>query len=329
MAKTNACCYIWCGVKTEIPESPRIAVAGHLVYDEITFADGETTKAPGGISYNIAALTAMMTGGRLLAICEIGVDIKDLVFEAFGYEVFDKSAITITPLPNVVNRLVYDKQGNRDEWNSRRPQPLSLDMIPDDFDALLLNFISGNDVTLDELKRFRQRFGGIVYCDFHSLALGHDTDGKRNYRKHPDWREYLSYVDMVQMNRAELSTIIGRESEVNSQLAADCNILHDAGPQAALITLGKDGVLLSIQPGDQAYHIPSLDLPMVADTTGCGDTMAAAMTYHYIISCDILKSAVMANRYATAKATFSGLDGYKRMDEILDHIGNAAEPVRL
>lgn len=317
-------------MKTEIPESPRIAVAGHLVYDEITFPDGETTTAPGGISYNIAALTAMMTGGRLFTVCEIGFDIKDLVSETFNScEVLDKSAIRITSLPNVVNRLVYDKQGNRDEWNSRRPQPLSLDMIPDDIDALLLNFISGNDVTLDELKRFRQRFGGIVYCDFHSLALGHDRDGKRHYRKHPDWREYVSYVDMVQMNKAEFSTIVGRESEGNSQIAADCNILHEAGPQTALITLGKDGVLLSIHSGDQVYHIPSPDVPMVVDTTGCGDTLAAAMTHHYIISRDILQSAVMANRYATAKATFSGLDGFRRMDEILDHIGNATEPVRL
>lgn len=317
-------------MKKEIPNSPRIAVAGHLVYDEITFPDGETTTAPGGISYNIAALTAMMTGGRLFPVCEIGVDIKNLVFEIFGScEVFNKSAIRITSMPNVVNRLVYDKQGNRDEWNSRRPQPLSLDMIPHDFDALLLNFISGSDVTLDELRRFRGRFGGIVYCDFHSLALGHDREGKRHYRKHPDWEEYLSYVDIIQMNKAELSTIVGHESEAVAQIAADCSMLHEAGPETALITMGKAGVLLSIHSGDQVFHIPSINVSVVVDTTGCGDTLAAAMIYHYILSGDLLQSAVIANRYGAAKATFTGLDGFRRMDEILNDIGEAAEPVRL
>ena len=316
-------------MKTNVPDFPEIAVAGHLVCDEITLPDGETTTALGGISYNVAALTSIMAGGRLLTVCEIGLDIKVQVFETFeSYEVFDKSAIRITSLPNVVNRLVYNKQGNRDEWNSRRPQPLSLDKIADDIDALLLNFISGDDVTLDELRRFRKRFGGIVYCDFHSLALGHDRDNKRHYRKHPGWHKYLSYVDMVQMNKAELSTIVGYESEEKSQIAADCRILHEAGPQTALITMGEDGVLLSTGSGRQVFHIPSMNVNEV-DSTGCGDTLAAAMIYYYLISGDLLQSALKANRYAAAKATFSGLEGFRRMDEILDYIGKAAEPVRL
>jgi hypothetical protein len=317
-------------MKTGIVDSPRIAVAGHLVYDEITFPGGETTIALGGISYNIAALAALMAQGKIIPVCEIGLDIKDLVFGTFGsYEVFDKSAIKMTSLPNVINRLVYDNQGNRNEWNSRRPQPLLLEAIPDDIDALLLNFISGNDVTLEELRRFPGRFGGIVYCDFHSLALGHDQDGRRYHRRHPDWQEYLSHVDIIQMNLAELATIVGHDSGGKLQIAADCRILHQAGPETALITMGKDGVLLSNQSGDQAFHIPASDVPAVVDTTGCGDTLAAAMTYHYIVSGDLLRSAVKANRYAAAKATFSGVDGFLRMDEILGNIGEGPEPVRL
>lgn len=317
-------------METGIPDFPRIAVVGHLVYDEITFPGGEATTALGGISYNIAALAALMAQGKILPVCEIGFDIKDLVFETFGsYEVFDKSAIKMTSLPNVVNRLVYDEKGNRDEWNSRRPPPLSLERVAGDIDALLLNFISGDDVALDELKRFRERFGGIIYCDFHSLALGHDRDGKRYYRKHPDWREYLSLVDMVQMNKAELVTLVGRQTENTGQVAADCRTLHQAGPETALITMGKGGILLSVKSGDQAFHIPSLDVPAVVDTTGCGDTLAAAMIYHYIVSGDLLQAAVKAIRYAAAKATFIGVDGFRRMDEILGNIGEAPEPVRL
>ncbi len=317
-------------MKMVISDFPRIAVTGHLVCDEIAFPDGGTTTALGGISYNIASLIAVMGGSRLLTVCEIGSDIKDLVFKTFGSrDVFDKSMIRITSLPNVVNRLVYDKEGNRDEWNSRRPQPLSLDGITDDIDAMLLNFISGDDVTLDELRRFRRRFGGIIYCDFHSLALGRERNGKRNYRKHPDWNKYLSCVDMVQMNIAEFATIVGQEPGGESRIAGDCRILHEAGPETVLITMGKKGALLSILSGRSAYYLPALKIPLEVDTTGCGDTMAAVMLYHYVMSGDLLQSAAKANRYAAAKATFTGLDGYERMDEILDEIAEIVEPIRL
>jgi sugar/nucleoside kinase (ribokinase family) len=134
---------------------------------------------------------------------------------------------------------------------------------------------------------------------------------------------------MVQMNKAEFATIVGRELEAVSEIARDCNVLHGAGPETALITLGEDGVLLSTQCGAQIFHIPALNLPRVVDTTGCGDTLAAAAIYRYILTGDLLQSAVVASRYAAAKATFSGLDGFRRMDEILNDIGHAAEPVRL
>ena len=310
-------------------DSPRLAVVGHLVCDRIVLPGGETTEALGGVSYNIAALTSLMKAGRLLPVCEVGEDIKSVLPETFGKSpVFDDSAVKYTSLPNVVNTLVYDSSGSRQEWNSRKPEPLSLVNIPENVDAVLFNFISGDDVTLDELEAFRKRFDGITYCDFHSLALGRSRAGKRFFRTHPRWREYLSPMDVVQMNLAEFATIADARGTMR-EAASRIGIVHENGPETVIITMGKGGFLLSENSGKEIYHVPAVQIPDEVDTTGCGDTLAAALIYHFTVSGDISQSAANANMHAAAKATFSGIDGFADIDRIISSLGPPVEPVRI
>ena len=317
-------------IKSRKSNHPTIAVAGHLVLDNITFPDGATTIALGGISYSLAALLSIMSGGIALPVCVVGSDIKNLIKTTFGsFKVFDASGIDYTPLPNVINRLVYNSSGQRDEWSSRRPEPISLANIGTDIDALLVNFISGDDIAPDELKSFRNRFPGLIYCDYHSLALSHDENGRRHYRRHSGWAEYLSFVDFVQMNLAELSTIVGEISGNPREIASHCRILHGSGPDVVLITLGADGAVLSTESGKTVYHIPRVEILDEVDPTGCGDTLAAVFVYNYVMTRDIVGSAVLANHYAAAKATFSGLDGFRNIGAILKRIGPPTDPVRL
>ncbi len=311
-------------------DGPGLAVVGHLVYDRIVLPGGNTTEALGGVSYNIATLTSIMERGRLLPVCEIGEDIRGVFREAFGKSrVLDDAAIEYTALPNVVNTLVYDDSGQRQEWNSRKPRSLSLRKIDGDIDAVLFNFISGDDVELDELAAFRSRFDGIAFCDFHSLALGRGRGGKRFFRTHPRWREYLSPMDMVQMNLAEFATMAGSVRGMISEIASRAAMIHEIGPETVLITLGREGFVLSIDSGQQVYHIPAIDIVQEVDSTGCGDTLAASLVYHYVVSGDVLEAAIKANLWAAAKATFTGTDGFKNMETILSGLGPPRDPVRI
>lgn len=305
-------------------------VAGHLVADEIMYAGGSRVSALGGISYNLMALLSIMKTGKIMPVCEIGLDKEDLFEEYFGkHDIVDSSAVRKTPLPNVVNRLVYSSDGNREEWNSRIPGRLSLEIISSDVDAALMNFISGDDMSVEELTEFRKRFEGIIFCDYHSLALGRDSEGKRYYRKHPDWDKYLSQADIVQMNIAELATISGVKGLSFGNIIAVCGMIHNLHPDICIITLGRNGLVLSIEKGNQVYHIPPVTVHNDIDPTGCGDTLAAVFLYNYLLSCDPLQSAMSANRYAAAKVTFGGLGGFKGMNTILESIGRGAEPVKI
>lgn len=298
--------------------------------DEIFYHNGEKVSAPGGISYNLATLLAIMKEGKIIPVCETGFDMVDRFEKYFGkHDIVDRSAIKETSLPNVVNRLVYDSDGSREEWNSRIPDHLSLDDIAEDVDAILINFISGDDLTVEDIRKFRERSDCPALCDYHSLALGRDGEGKRFFRKHQDWELYLAQMDIVQMNIAELATISGVEGLSFGNIIAVCGLIHNLGPEICIITLGRNGLVLSMERGNGVYHIPPVTVSDEVDPTGCGDTLAAVFLHSYLISGDPLQSAVSGNRYAAAKATFSGLDGYKEIDVIMERIGPGAEPVRI
>lgn len=311
-------------------EKLSIAVVGHLVDDEIIRPGGAKISALGGISYNLAALLSIMKKAIIFPVCEIGQDIQAKFNKEFGEnEIVDSSGVKILSRPNVVNRLVYDHSGNREEWNSRIPDRLSLVSLSDDIDALLLNFISGDDVGIEELSRFKERSNALIYCDYHSLALGRDDQGKRFYRKHPEWEQYLAQVDIAQMNSKELATITGNESDRAAEIAAGCMMIHRAGPKTVVVTMGRKGAVISLDNGRLKYFLPPIPISQEIDPTGCGDTFASVFLYNYLLTQDPLKSAKIAAGFAAAKATFSGIDGFNRIDDTVRDLKPGSEPIEI
>lgn len=308
----------------------RVAVAGHLVYDEIRFPDGRISKSFGGIGYNLAAFCTVLSKGRIMPVCEIGLDRKEEYHTVFKTSpILDNTLIRITDSDTVLNRLAYDAEGNRNEWNSRVPEPLSLSSIPGDIDALLMNFISGDDVEPAELMDFRGGFDGLIYLDYHSLALGRSSGGARYLRKNPDWAEYAAVADILQLNLDELSTIVEKRISDPRDIADGCGKLHRSGPATVIVTLGKSGAVVSMDSGTSAWLVPSARIGKAVDATGCGDTLAAITLHNYLISGDILKSLIEGSLWAAGKATFSGIGGFSKMREIIDKISPNPAPVKL
>lgn len=317
-------------MKKNCHEKLFIAVAGHLVDDEIIRPGSKKISALGGISYNLAALLTVMKNGGIFPVCEIGQDIQAKFSKAFREnEIVDSSGVRILSRPNVVNKLVYNSNGNREEWNSRIPARLSLVSLSDDIDALLLNFISGDDVGIEELSGFKERSNALIYCDYHSLALGRDDRGKRFYRKHPEWEQYLAQVDIAQMNSKELATITGNESERSAKIAAGCMMIHRAGPKIVVVTMGRKGAVISLDNGRLKYFLPPIPIFQEIDPTGCGDTFASVFLYNYLLKGDPLKSAEIATGYAAAKATFCGIEGFSRIDDIVRDLKPCPKPIKI
>jgi hypothetical protein len=309
---------------------PAIAVVGHLVKDEIVTTDGRAIISLGGTAYNLAALAAVQKTGIIYPLCRIGNDIDDLARELFAISpLIDPMNVSLTRRPNVVNRLVYCPDGSRKEWNSGRQTPLRLVASLHKCDAVLLNFISGRDLKLGELLSFRKRFRRLIYCDFHSLSLGYGPKRLRFPRYHPRWRDYLSAADIIQMNITELSTIARKPLTDRRAIFEACGLLHQAGPKIAVITADRDGAMISIARQERFYHVPANTKGKEIDFTGCGDTLSAIFLHSYLHSGDPVGSLEIANGYAAAKATFSGIAGFDRIDSIISEIGFFARAGRI
>jgi sugar/nucleoside kinase (ribokinase family) len=309
-------------MSTRLSGNPVIAVIGHLVKDEIKTLDGRMSVGIGGTAYNLAALAAVQMQGKIYPVCRIGHDIKSLSDELFRLSPrFDLSRASHVSRPTAIHRLTYKPDGSRGEWNSGKQKPLELDSSLLSCDALLLNFISGNDVKLSELQALRKRYRGLIYCDYHSLSLGLGRDKMRFIRYHPRWRDYLSVVDIIQMNLVELSSIFRKKLDSGKAVLEAFELLHRAGPQIAIITAGRDGVILSHRPKGRYYRIPAVKITKEVDATGCGDTLSSSFLYYYLISGNILDSLETANHYASAKATFSGFEGFANIEKIKSKIG--------
>jgi hypothetical protein len=322
MSSTETTDYIRIVMSSNSPNFPVIAVVGHLVKDEIKTLDGKTCVSLGGTAYNLAALSAIQKTGRIYPVCRLGIDVKALSEKLFGSSpLFDFDGVIYSRRPNAAHLLTCRVDGGRDEWNSGKQSPLALGSALEKCDAILLNFISGSDVKLSELHSFRKRYKGLIYCDYHSLSLGFDSNKRRFLRHHPRWRDYLAAVDIIQMNQNELATIIGKALDSRGAVIDAFSMLHEAGPRIAIITAGRDGAILSQRPEGRIYHVAGIPVSKEIDPTGCGDTLSATFLYQYLTLGNPIKALEIANQHAAAKATFSGIEGFVKLNDILTRFG--------
>lgn len=302
-------------------KTPVIALVGHMCKDEIISPNGILKTAFGGTAYNLAALASVMKAGTILPVCRLGLDMDELSEPLFSISpLIDKSGVLRSRFPNVIHRLTYAKSGERAEWNSGKQTPLPLGPVCLQADAILLNFISGSDVRLGDLKKFKTVYKGLIYSDFHSLSLGYSKAQIRYHRRHPYWKEYLAAIDMLQMNIGELRTLFDDSFDDIGTIKQVCRVLHTLGPRNINITLGSKGVIVSDIKNRILEHLQAAKIPKEVDPTGCGDTFAGVFLYNYLLNGDTLKSAKTANLYAAAKATFSGLDGFKEIHSLVEHL---------
>ena len=80
-------------------------------------------------------------------------------------------------------------------------------------------------------------------------------------------------VDLVKPNREELEQSLGRELKSREDVLAACRELIDRGTKTVLLSLGKDGAIIT--NGSRNYYCKSINVA-VNSTVGAGDGMVAA-----------------------------------------------------
>ncbi len=180
---------------------------------------------------------------------------------------------------------------------------------------MIRNFSAHSDVTVIsgglprgvDASYYREIFRAV---DSKSLRIA-DTEGAKLFAA------LEAGIDLVKPNIEELEETLGHEFYDRSDMLAGCHELLDRGAKAVLLSLGKDGAIIT--DGTRNYYCKSINVA-INSTVGAGDGMVAAaavMMQQGADLPDILRAGVAAG---TATVTTFGTISFtkKKYEEILD-----------
>ena len=110
---------------------------------------------------------------------------------------------------------------------------------------------------------YRELFRAV---DPHSLRIA-DAEGTKLFEA------LKAGIDLVKPNLEELQQTLGREFRDKADMLAGCRELLDRGAKIVLLSLGKDGAVIT--NGTKNYYCKSINVA-VNSTVGAGDGMIAA-----------------------------------------------------
>jgi sugar/nucleoside kinase (ribokinase family) len=260
-------------------------------------------------------------GTIILPVVNLGRDVEKPVRAILSrYEQVTVEGVRVVPERN--NRVVlrYTTGSEREEIQQGGLPPLTFKQIEPflDADVLLVNFISGSDLSLETFRKIRADTSATVYTDIHSLSLGIDPQGRRFQRPLPRWENWTAQTDVVQVNLGEARLLAGNSLESDSQLLSFGRRLLETGPSILLITLGREGSLMITTSGGDAQvdHFPAHPPSRMQDTTGCGDVFLAAFVAEHARSGDSNKACRFANLVAGTKCGSCGIERLEVLAEL-------------
>ena len=308
-------------------------MVGTLVWDRIVAHDrsGEVVERWGGIGYGIAAAAAALSRQwRVLPIVRVGRDMHGHALDFIStVDGVDASAMLSVDAPTNRVELCYHSASERTErltggvgcwpWAELRTRIARCD-------ALLVNFVSGHEATLETTRRLRGGFKGPIYADLHSLFLGTRADGTRVPRPLDDPEAWVRCFDAVQLNEAEARLAL--PGGASSERMPDVALGWGAG--LAVVTGGEAGVRwaarrdLNADPlawrtaGGGRSPVPgarvvtgsvTISSALRGDPTGCGVVWGAAFFGRLLSGDSIGTAAETATRFAARNVVHRGADG--------------------
>lgn len=296
------------GERTTVQAFKTLGVIGAAVMDEIRpyGSAGPPIRSMGGIFYSLHALAALAPHPAFVVpALQLGSDASALIRSSLAGMGFDVRFLR--PVPARQNRveLTYTTAETRREVLRGGVPALGIrDLTPllREVDALYINFVAGNEITLPTLRRLRAAFGGPIYCDLHSLLLGRAREGVRYLRPLREWREWVACADIVQCNAAEAALL--RDQKGFEAAAGDRSreAPADGGFPAldarAADRLGADVLALGVRlfiltdgprpvrawrAGGKPWRMKPAAVGAGADPTGCGDVLGAAFCALYFL----------------------------------------------
>jgi len=285
----------------------KFLVAGHFAIDVVHRLGEQEKEQYGGIFHAVAALSALSgNNDRVMPVFGVNHDQHGEVIAALErLPNVDPAGVYPTDEPTHRVHISPDADGSVSVCAQDIMKPISFDMLRKHLsvDGVLVNMVSGFDITLETLDYLRMEIRPeripLVF-DYHNLTQGLTAKHERFRRPLENWRRWAFMVDILQLNQEEIS---GLTVEKLNELQTVGHMLT-LGVKGVVVTRGSKGATLY---HSEHKHVHRTDIPGIpADSTsrviGCGDVFGAAMLVKYARTRDLVNAAASANVVAAARA---------------------------
>lgn len=290
----------------------KFLVIGHLCLDVIHPVDAPEAQSYGGIYYSVATLATLLNDSdRVIPVFGVNVRDYDPLIAHLKKEFPNVETSSIYPFDEPTNKvhLFYQDKETRIECSKDISKPIPFARVKDFLraDGILVNMISGSDITLETLDEIRlavRERAVPIHFDYHSLTLGVAANHERFRRPVSDWRRWAFMLDTVQLNEEELAGLplpTATEQETVGHMLT-------LGVKGLVVTRGERGASVFYNDHKKVVRkdIDGLKVERSRDATGCGDVFGAAFHWRYVKTKDVVESAQFANRVAARKAEMVG-----------------------
>jgi sugar/nucleoside kinase (ribokinase family) len=306
-------------------------VIGEPCVDLIHKENGEVIHSYGGVLYSIISL-AVLSGinDNVYPLMNLGEDEYDNITNILKeYPKIKLDGVNKVAHPTKKVHLYVSNYRSGKKAKIEHSQadtytlPFeSIDRFLPDADAILINMISGVDISLDTLKKIRTGFKGFIHIDIHNLVMKTNNEGFREHTNLEHWREWCTNTDTIQMNEYEIG-VLSKEKRNDYEIAEEILINLNNSMTGVIVTKGKLGVsgftrkektFGSVKFFDlDRYDVQAIENPRFVDTTGCGDVFGASFTVDFSKTKDLKKGLHYATRIASFKTSVSGIYELKKL----------------
>ncbi|NWF88837.1 MAG: carbohydrate kinase family protein [Ignavibacteriaceae bacterium] len=267
----------------------KILVIGHSVEDHIHLEGKEIVK-PGGIYYSVLGLTKICTAADEIHLVTALQRSNQHLFKDVYNKVTTQLVSYVDEIPKV--HIILESSNDRIECYENFSERLEINFnILKDYDGILINMITGFDITLEQLKQIREHFGGMIYLDVHTLSRGFDKSKKRWFRFIEDFCKWAAELDIIQVNQYEIKTLFNLENEFDiAERVLSC------GTKLLIETRAEKGACLYYKESDELKSIcHSVERINQNNKVGCGDIFGSVFFYTYLKTKNSEKSLIAAN----------------------------------
>lgn len=310
----------------------KVAIIGPIPKDHITTYRGEVIEKYGGINNPTVAL-ARLLGEKSTIVPVTHIREKDLeaVKEILRpFPNIDMHSISVDSDQGNVIRLRFIDQNKRQEKQSGFMNPITTEDVKNLLDCDIFTMVPVTDfeVSLEALKFVKSYSDATVIFDAHGLTNTMTVLGDRLFKFWIDRDIWLPYIDILKMNMEEAKCCWFRKSyklmELENEYEFGLNDLPafaryclSKGVKAIYVTLDEKGCVVYFQENGklQEKFVKGVQVENVVDTTGCGDSFAAGLTFGILTTGDYVKAAQYANVVGAQRTQGKTFDVFKSYEE--------------